>query len=91
MAGLANVTVVRGEPHDPRLPAASVDAAILVHMYHEITQPFGLLYNLAAAMRPGGRVGIVDADHSLSARHPAGAAALRTQGRGFSRDRVSNR
>ena len=42
-AGLRNVTVIRGEPHDPRLPPRSVDAAILVHMYHEITQPFGLL------------------------------------------------
>jgi len=30
-------------------------------MYHEITQPYGLLYNLATALRPGARVGIVDA------------------------------
>jgi predicted methyltransferase len=37
--GLQNVTVSLGEPHDPRLPADSVDVAILVHMYHEITQP----------------------------------------------------
>jgi ubiquinone/menaquinone biosynthesis C-methylase UbiE len=59
--GLQNVTVARGEPHDPRLPAHSVDAAILVHMYHEIAQPYGLLYNLASALKPGARVGIVDA------------------------------
>src|SRR5664279_603993 len=38
--GLRNVTVIQGEPHDPRLPAGSLDAAILVHMYHEITQPY---------------------------------------------------
>ena len=31
-----SVTVVRGEPHDPRLPAASVDLALLAHMYHEV-------------------------------------------------------
>jgi predicted methyltransferase len=78
VAGLANVTVVQGEPHDPRLPPASVDAAILVHMYHEITQPFGLLYNLAAAMRPGGRVGIVDAD-AVPARHGTPPALLRCE------------
>ena len=60
--GLANVTLVRGEPHDPRLPAASVDAAILVHMYHEIAQPFAFLYNLVPALKPGARVGIVDLD-----------------------------
>src|SRR6266566_2266895 len=29
--GLQNVTVTLGEPHDPRLPASSLDIAILVH------------------------------------------------------------
>ncbi len=61
-SGWSNVDVVRGEAHDPRLPAATLDAALLVHMYHEITQPFGLLWNLATAMKPGGRVVIVDLD-----------------------------
>jgi SAM-dependent methyltransferase len=59
--GLQNVTISLGEPHDPRLPAHSLDAAILVHMYHEVAQPYGLLYNLAPALKPGARVGIVDA------------------------------
>ncbi len=58
--GLANVTVSLGEPHDPRLPPASVDLALLVHMYHEIEQPFGLLANLLPALRPGARVAILD-------------------------------
>jgi hypothetical protein len=31
--GLQNVAISRGEPHDPRLPAGSVDIAIFVHMY----------------------------------------------------------
>jgi len=44
--GLQNVVISLGEPHDPRLPADSLDIAILVHMYHEIVQPYGLLYNL---------------------------------------------
>jgi SAM-dependent methyltransferase len=57
---LANVKLALGEPHDPRLPAASLDAAILVHMYHEIAQPYAFLYNLAPALKPGARVGIVD-------------------------------
>lgn len=59
--GLQNVVVSRGEPHDPRLPADSLDIAILVHMYHEIAQPYGLLYNLVPPLKPGARVGIVDA------------------------------
>lgn len=60
--GLANVRVVMGEPHDPRLPAASVDVALMIHMYHEITEPFALLWNLATAMKPGGRLVILDLD-----------------------------
>jgi len=59
--GLQNVVISRGEPHDPRLPADSLDVAILVHMYHEIAQPYGLLYNLVPALKPGARVGILDA------------------------------
>ena len=59
--GLRNVVISLGEPHDPRLPTNSLDIAILVHMYHEITQPYGLLYNLVPALKPGARVGVVDA------------------------------
>jgi predicted methyltransferase len=58
---LQNVAIGLGEPHDPRLPAGSVDIAILVHMYHEIAQPYALLYNLIPALKPGARIGIVDA------------------------------
>src|SRR6266404_5037403 len=64
--GLQNVTISLGEPHDPRLPAHSLDAAILVHMYHEIAQPYGLLYNLAPALKAGARVGIVDLERPTS-------------------------
>lgn len=59
---LRNVRVVLGDPHDPRLPGASLDVAIMIHMYHEIEQPFGLLYNLTTAFKPGGRLVILDLD-----------------------------
>src|SRR5262249_8102806 len=59
--GLQNVVISLGQPHDPKLPADSVDVAILVHMYHEVEQPYGLLYNLVPALKPEARVGIVDA------------------------------
>ena len=61
-ARLPTVTVSRGEEHDPRLPANSIDAAVLVHMYHEIAQPFAFLHNLAVSMKSGGVIGILDAD-----------------------------
>jgi SAM-dependent methyltransferase len=57
---LTNIKFALGEPHDPRLPASSLDAAILVHMYHEIAQPYAFLYNLTPALKRGARVGIVD-------------------------------
>ena len=59
--GLRNVVISLGDPHDPRLPTNSLDIAILVHMYHEITHPYGLLYNLVPALKPGARVGVVSA------------------------------
>jgi SAM-dependent methyltransferase len=76
--GLQNVTVTQGEPHDARLPAASLDVAILVHMYHEIAQPFGLLYNLVPALKPAARVGIVDA-FAPTARHGTPPDLLRCE------------
>jgi SAM-dependent methyltransferase len=63
---LTNVIFALGEAHDPRLPASSLDAAILVHMYHEIGQPYAFLYNLAPALKPGARVGIVDLERPTS-------------------------
>ncbi len=59
---LGNVRVVFGRPHDPQLPAGGIDAALLIHMYHEIDQPFGLLYHLIPAMVPGGRIAVLDLD-----------------------------
>jgi SAM-dependent methyltransferase len=76
--GLQNVVISRGEPHDPRLPADSLDIAILVHMYHEIAQPYGLLYNLVPALRPDARVGIVDA-YGPTAEHGTPPDLLRCE------------
>jgi len=76
--GLQNVTISLGEPHDPRLPAGSFDIAILVHMYHEITQPYALLYNLVPALKPGARVGIVDA-YGPTSEHGTPPSLLRCE------------
>ena len=77
-ARLPTVTVSRGEPHDPRLPANSIDAAVLVHMYHEIAQPFAFLHNLAASMKQGGIIGILDADRQTW-QHGTPPALLRCE------------
>ena len=59
---LDNVTPVLGEPHDPRLPVRSVDLVLMVHMYHEVAQPYGLLFNLLPALRTEARVAVIDLD-----------------------------
>lgn len=74
-AGLSNVSVGLGEAGDPRLPPRSTDVAMLIHMYHEIEQPFALLANLVPALRPGGRVGILDVDDATE-RHGTPRALL---------------
>jgi len=76
--GLQNIEIVRGEPHDPRLPAHALDLAILVHMYHEIAQPYALLYNLVPALKAGARVGIVDA-FAPTAAHGTPPSLLRCE------------
>lgn len=63
---LRNIKFALGEPHDPRLHTSSLDAAILVHMYHEIGQPYAFLHNLAPALKPGARIGIVDLERATS-------------------------
>lgn len=60
--GLTNIRIVVGKPDDPKLPKAGVDRAVLVHMYHEIENPYALLWNLAPALKTGGRVGVIDVD-----------------------------
>ncbi len=67
-AGLTNVSVGLGDAGDPRLPQRSTDVAVLIHMYHEIEQPFALLANLVPALQPGARVGILDVDDATE-RH----------------------
>lgn len=61
-AGWANVRVIEGTADDPAIPPASVDVALMIHMYHEITSPFALLHRLAPAFRAGGRLAVLDVD-----------------------------
>ena len=72
------VRLVRGDPHDPRLLPGSVDLALLVHMYHEVAQPYGLLWNLRSALRPGGRVAVIDA-RRITAQHGTPPDLLRCE------------
>lgn len=61
---LDNVSVRLGKPTDPGLPAGSFDRIFMVHMYHEVGEPYAFLWRLRPALRPGGRVIVVDTDRT---------------------------
>lgn len=59
---LDNVSIKLGAEDDPRLPENSFDRVFLVHMYHEVTEPYAFLWRLRPALRAGGQVIVVDVD-----------------------------
>jgi predicted methyltransferase len=68
---LSNIVTLLGTPDDPKLAPDSLDAALMLKVYHEIAHPPLVLANLRAALKPGARFGIIDrngngADHGLN-------------------------
>jgi len=59
---LQSVSVRLGEPADPKLPAGSFDRVLMIHMYHEIEQPYEFLWRMRPSLKPDGLVIVVDAD-----------------------------
>lgn len=68
---LTNVRTVLGGTDDPRLPGGSVDAVLMLKVYHEIAHPVPFAKALKPALRAGAKVGIIDrhgngADHGVN-------------------------
>jgi predicted methyltransferase len=68
---LANIQPLLGTPDDPKLAPDSLDAALMLKVYHEIAHPEPVLAMLRAALKPGARFGIIDrngngGDHGLN-------------------------
>ncbi len=59
---LDNVSIKQGRPEDPGLPNGSFDRVFMVHMYHEIAQPYAFLWRMWPSLREGGKVIVVDID-----------------------------
>jgi ubiquinone/menaquinone biosynthesis C-methylase UbiE len=55
-----NIEVVRGAVDDPRLPERSLNAVLVVDAYHEMTEYEAMLSGMYRALRPGGRLVILD-------------------------------
>jgi predicted methyltransferase len=58
--GIENVTIVKGTIDDPKLPAVTLDAALIVNAYHEMEQHQSILAALRRALKPDGRLVIVE-------------------------------
>jgi predicted methyltransferase len=75
---LDNIVTILGTPDDPMLTPGSVDAALMLKVYHEIANPAPVLANLRAAMKPGARFGIIDRNGN-GANHGLDEAVLRAE------------
>jgi ubiquinone/menaquinone biosynthesis C-methylase UbiE len=75
---LDNVSVRLGLPADPRLPEASFDRILMVHMYHEIESPYEFLWRLRPSLNRTGQVVVVDADRP-TANHGTPPALLKCE------------
>tara|TARA_R110002072_G_scaffold233478_1_gene391073 strand:- start:93391 stop:94131 length:741 start_codon:yes stop_codon:yes gene_type:complete len=58
--GITNVETVRGQIDDPGLMPETVDAVLLVDAYHEFSHPFEMMQGIYDALRPGGKVFLVE-------------------------------
>jgi ubiquinone/menaquinone biosynthesis C-methylase UbiE len=58
--GIENVTPVLGAIDDTHLPTGTVDLALMVDAYHEFSHPREMMASIERALRPGGRVVLVE-------------------------------
>lgn len=58
--GIANVEPVPGRIDDPGLAPDSVDLVLMVDVYHEFSQPCEMMRAVVKALKPGGRVALVE-------------------------------
>jgi predicted methyltransferase len=59
-ADAANVEIIRGDEDDPHLPPGRLDGALVVNAYHEFAEHAAMLRHVLTALKPGGRLVIVE-------------------------------
>lgn len=67
-----NVEAIHSEVDDPMLPADSLDGALIVNAYHEMDEYEAMLAGIRRALKPDGRLVIVD-------EHPRDTTASRSR------------
>ena len=92
---LTQVEVIQATETDPRLPAGQLDLILMVDVYHELARPQEMLRQLRAALKPDGRLVLIEfrkedanvpirEDHKMSVRE----ARLELEAERFRFDRV---
>src|SRR5687768_8700684 len=94
-AKVDNVVPVLGAIDDPKLPAGSIDLAIMVDVYHEFSEPQRMLQRIRESLKPGGRLVLLEyraedpdvpilPEHKMSKAH----VKLEVEREGFRQSRI---
>lgn len=59
-AGLGNIAIIEAGEHSTGLPDACCDVIYMRRVYHHFTDPASMNKGLYAALRPGGRLAVID-------------------------------
>lgn len=62
---LENISIKLGDADDPQLPADSFDRIFMVHMYHEVTEPYAFLWRMWPALAEGGQIIVVETNRPI--------------------------
>lgn len=95
---IANVRLVLGTLDDPKLPAGEIDLILMVDVYHEFSQPQGMLRRMRDSLKPGGRLVLLEyrkedptipirPDHKMSVAE----AKMEVEAEGFTLSNVDER
>jgi ubiquinone/menaquinone biosynthesis C-methylase UbiE len=57
---LRNVEIIHGTPNDPKLPPNALDLVLMVDVYHEFADPVTMMRHIREALKPDGRVVLVE-------------------------------
>lgn len=87
--GLRNVGTRLGSDSTPNLPARSLDAVLVVDVYPEVENRVTFLRNLAGALKPGGRIGIVNYKPGRGGPGPAPSEGVRVESTSVESDAVA--
>ena len=60
LEGITNMVPVLGTITDPRLPGETLDVILMVDVYHEFSHPYEMMSALCRALKPGGRMVLVE-------------------------------